>query len=124
MGMSNQELLYRGSGSPRNRERNGVMYVRRGRLRGAITRSMIRRLELEARNKELNGNTQTREDNRTEAIENAKRRGVELWTHRCMGSHAREVTHFECPFRGSPIGLPVLGSQSLTYTSNTMQRAR
>ena len=32
-----------------------------------------------------------------------------------MGSHAKEVTHFEWPFRGSPMGLPDFGSQSLTY---------
>jgi len=47
---------------------------------------------------------------------------VNCRTHRCMGSHAREVTHFECPLRGSPIGLPVLGSQSLTYAIEVRQK--
>jgi len=42
--------------------------------------------------------------------------------HRCIGSRAREVTHFECPFRGSPIGLPDLGSQSLTYATERGER--
>ena len=49
-----------------------------------------------------------RRRSKTEAMEN------EMQTHRCIGSHAKKVTHFECPLRGSPIGLPVFGSQSLT----------
>lgn len=36
--------------------------------------------------------------------------------YRCMGSHASDVTHFECPFSASPIALPVIGSQSRTFT--------
>lgn len=32
-----------------------------------------------------------------------------------MGSHEREVIHFEWPFSASPIGLPVFGSHSLTW---------
>jgi hypothetical protein len=35
-------------------------------------------------------------------------------THMWMGSHEREVIHFEWPLSASPIGLPVFGSQTLT----------
>jgi hypothetical protein len=35
-------------------------------------------------------------------------------THRWIGSHESDVTHFVWPFRAFPIALPVLGSQSLT----------
>ena len=46
----------------------------------------------------------------------------ETGTYKCIGSHAREETHFECPLRGSPIDLPVLGSQSLTYVIIRLKR--
>lgn len=38
-----------------------------------------------------------------------------LSTYKCIGSHARDVTHFECPFNASPIGFPVFGSHRRTY---------
>jgi len=47
---------------------------------------------------------QTRSERGT--VENM--RGREVLTR--VGSHAKEVTRFECEFRGSLIGIPVLGS--------------
>ena len=39
-------------------------------------------------------------------------------------SHAKEVTQFECSFRGSPRVYPTRGSQSLTHTTKTGRGAR
>lgn len=41
-------------------------------------------------------------------------------TYKCIGSHANDVTHFVCPLIASPIGFPVLGSHSRTYTNKDM----
>lgn len=45
------------------------------------------------------------------------RRGILLDEVRCIGSQASEVIHFVCPFRGSPIALPDLGSHIRTLLS-------
>jgi hypothetical protein len=37
-----------------------------------------------------------------------------MGAYRCMGSQERDVTHFVCPFKASPIGLPVFGSHKRT----------
>lgn len=37
-------------------------------------------------------------------------------TYKCIGSQDKDVTHFECPFSASPIGFPVFGSHSRTFS--------
>ena len=85
----------------------------------------IRRREVESTGGDkLNGNVKTRGwrqgqgDRKREEVRN------EMQTHRCMGSHAKEVTHLECPLSDSPVGLPVLGSQSLTCVAKERGETR